>query len=80
MLRLYVVNAADIFIPPRQLPQPGASLGFISRSWIEPDVSTGMVGSKWNKEDPFQDVVTALFFPKLYILILETGRISVSEV
>ena len=73
MLRLHVRDAADVFILSRQFPQPGTTFSLIARLRIEPEISYVMIRTDRYKNNPFQNIVAALFFPKSNVLRVCSG-------
>jgi len=63
VLRLYVMDAANVPILSWQLPQPGTPIHIIANSWIYPNVAAHPLPFKLYVCDIFQNIFTARFFP-----------------
>ena len=68
MFGLQVLDAADIFIFPGQLPQPGTPGNIIAGRWADPDVIYLMTFTEGYDINPCQNICALILFPEPDIL------------
>ena len=68
MFWLHILYAADEFIFPRQLAQPGTPGDIIAGPWVNPDIIYLMVFTKRYDINPCQNISAVILLPALDIL------------
>ena len=68
MLGFHVLDAADVFVFFRQLPQPGTPGNIIAGPWVDPDVVYSMLFSEIYDVHPCQDIGSVILLPAPDIL------------
>lgn len=63
MFWFHFLDAADVFVFSRQLPQPGTPGDIIAGSWIDPNVVDSMIFSEIYDVHPCQDIGSVILLP-----------------
>jgi len=63
MFGFQFLDAADVFVFSRQLPQPRAPGNIITGSWVDPDIVDSMLFSEIYDVHPCQDIGSVIFLP-----------------
>jgi len=80
VLRLYVMNSANVLFLSQQLPQPGAPIHVIADSRIYPNVAAHALPFNFYVRDILQNIFTARLFPPLHIVIIGDSAACVVKV